>query len=72
MQHRLVFNNLTMAGHIVTKELPDATTHPLFYVGIYSAIGLLSGFIGVFMQWVLFTGGLRSGENHSSSYVAHI
>jgi ABC-type multidrug transport system fused ATPase/permease subunit len=72
MQHRLVFNNLTIAGNIVTKELPDANLHPLFYVGIYSAIGLLAALLGVASQWVLFTGGLRSGEDHTSPSVAHL
>lgn len=59
-----MLNNLTMAGDVIAKELPDATVHPLFYVGVYSAISMVAALLGVAAEWILFTGGLRSGESH--------
>lgn len=35
--------------------------HPLFYVGVYTAICLTAALIGVVAEWILLTGGIRSG-----------
>ena len=69
MQHRLMPGNLSVAGDIVTNQFPDANKHPLFYVGIYCGISLTAALISVTGEWILFTGGIRSGEKLMYSYL---
>ena len=42
--------------------LPSAKEHPLFYVGVYSALGLGSAFLGVLTAIVQYTGALRASR----------
>lgn len=44
------------------NSLPDAREHPLFYVGIYAAIGMGSAFIGVASSATQYTGALRASR----------
>lgn len=43
-------------------DLPDANEEPLFYVGIYGAIGLTSAIIGILSTAVQYTGALRASR----------
>ena len=43
-------------------DLPSAKEHPLFYIGIYSALGLGSAFLGVLTVIVQITGALRASK----------
>ena len=43
-------------------HLPNAKEHPLFYIGVYSALGLGSAFVGVLSAIVQFTGALRASK----------
>ena len=43
-------------------SLPSAKEHPLFYIGVYSALGLGSAFIGVLTAIVQYTGALRASR----------
>jgi len=43
-------------------SLPSAKEHPLFYVGVYSALGLGSAFLGVLAAIVQYTGALRASK----------
>ena len=43
-------------------SLPSAKEHPLFYVGVYSALGLGSAFLGVLTAIVQYTGALRASK----------
>ena len=45
-----------------TISLPSAKEHPLFYIGIYSALGLGSAFLGVLSVIVQITGALRASK----------
>ena len=42
--------------------LPNANEHPLFYIGVYSALGLGSAFLGVLTVIVQITGALRASK----------
>jgi hypothetical protein len=42
--------------------LPSAIEHPLFYIGVYSALGLGSAFLGVLAAIVQYTGALRASK----------
>ncbi|KAF8587167.1 multidrug resistance-associated ABC transporter [Ramaria rubella] len=54
-------HNTTMMREVFVRSLPAAHTHPLFYVAVYFGIGLLSATVAVITEWILLTGGLRSG-----------
>jgi ABC-type multidrug transport system fused ATPase/permease subunit len=60
--------HLTHAVHGVqswnppTIHLPSAQEHPLFYVGVYSALGLGSAFVGILSAIVQYTGALRASK----------
>lgn len=41
---------------------PSAAEHPLFYVGIYAAIGLASGLASVLSVTAQYTGALRASR----------
>ena len=41
---------------------PNAAEHPLFYVGIYAAIGLASGLASVLSVTAQYTGALRASR----------
>ena len=43
-------------------SLPSAKEHPLFYVGVYGALGLGAALVGVFSAIVQFTGALRASR----------
>jgi ABC-type multidrug transport system fused ATPase/permease subunit len=43
-------------------SLPSANEHPLFYIGVYSALGLGSAFIGVLSAIAQYTGALRASR----------
>ena len=43
-------------------RLPSANEHPLFYIGVYSALGLGSAFLGVLAAIVQYTGALRASK----------
>jgi len=43
-------------------SLPSAKEHPLFFIGIYSALGLGSAFIGVLTAIAQYTGALRASR----------
>ncbi len=43
-------------------SLPSAKERPLFYVGVYSALGLGSAFLGVLTAIVQYTGALRASR----------
>jgi hypothetical protein len=45
-----------------TPNLPSAKEHPLFYVGIYSALGIGSALVGVLSAIVQYTGALRASK----------
>ena len=54
--HGLQSTNVTIIG------LPSAREHPLFYIGVYSALGLGSAFLGVLTAIVQYTGALRASK----------
>ncbi|KAI0003794.1 ABC transporter type 1, transmembrane domain-containing protein [Russula compacta] len=43
-------------------SLPSAKEHPLFYIGVYSALGFGAALVGVFSAIVQFTGALRASR----------
>jgi len=43
-------------------SLPRAQDHPLFYVGVYSLIGLATGVVNVLSIIVMFAGALRASR----------
>ena len=43
-------------------ELPDANEHPLFYIGIYATIGLVSALASVLSVTAQYTGSLRASR----------
>lgn len=43
-------------------SLPSAEEHPLFFIGVYSALGLGSAFLGVLAAIVQYTGALRASR----------
>ena len=43
-------------------SLPSAKEHPLFFIGVYSALGLGSAFLGVLTAIVQYTGALRASK----------
>ncbi|KAH9081540.1 hypothetical protein EDB83DRAFT_2214476 [Lactarius deliciosus] len=43
-------------------NLPSAKEHPLFYIGVYAAVGLGSAFVGVMSAIVQYTGALRASR----------
>ncbi|KAF9027408.1 multidrug resistance-associated ABC transporter [Hymenopellis radicata] len=45
-----------------TRTLPDAREHPLFYVGVYAAIGIGSATVGVASSAAQYTGALRASR----------
>ncbi|KAF8872717.1 hypothetical protein CPB85DRAFT_1378897 [Mucidula mucida] len=45
-----------------TRTLPDARKHPLFYVGVYAAIGIGSAMVGVASSAAQYTGALRASR----------
>ncbi|KAH7882505.1 hypothetical protein F5I97DRAFT_1905629 [Phlebopus sp. FC_14] len=51
--------------HVQTSpfNFPDANKHPLFYVGVYGAIGFATALVGVLSTVVQFTGALRASRS---------
>ncbi|KAF9555963.1 multidrug resistance-associated ABC transporter [Agrocybe pediades] len=56
--HYHSFNNVSTSG----LDLPDASEHPLFYVGIYASIGLASALVSVLSVVAQYTGALRASR----------
>jgi hypothetical protein len=48
--------------NLPTIHLPSARERPLFYIGVYSALGLGSAFVGVLSAIVQYTGALRASR----------
>ena len=48
--------------NVPTISLPSAKEHPLFYIGVYAALGLGSAFVGVLSAIVQYTGALRASK----------
>ncbi|KAF9219839.1 P-loop containing nucleoside triphosphate hydrolase protein [Gyrodon lividus] len=44
-------------------NLPDANEHPLFYVGIYGAIGLATALVSILSTSVQYTGALKASRS---------
>jgi len=61
-------HHLTHAIHglqsvdVTAISLPSAREHPLFYIGVYSALGLGSAVLGVLTAIVQYTGALRASK----------
>ncbi|KAJ7208590.1 hypothetical protein GGX14DRAFT_551298 [Mycena pura] len=61
------FNFAQIEPHLQTSSLfhvqwPSAIEHPLFYVGIYAAIGLTSAFVSLCAVAAQYTGALRASR----------
>ena len=65
--HHLLLSTYQAAPHtgLFGIHWPNAAEHPLFYVGIYAAIGLASGLASVLSVTAQYTG--RSGRLACSS-----
>jgi hypothetical protein len=48
--------------NITITSLPRAQDHPLYYVGIYTLIGLATGLVAVLSIVVMFAGALRASR----------
>ncbi|KAF8518374.1 hypothetical protein BU17DRAFT_90966 [Hysterangium stoloniferum] len=59
-QHRFIPQNVTVSSTIPIK-FPSAYEHPLFYVAVYCGISILSALVATITEWMLFSGGMRSG-----------
>ncbi len=46
----------------VGPNFPDAREHPLFYVGVYAAIGIGGAIVSVMSTTAQFTGALRASR----------
>jgi hypothetical protein len=58
-------NSYSLQHVLVTAspvQLPDASDHPMFYVGIFAAIGLGSAFIAILSSYVQLTGALKASR----------
>jgi ABC-type multidrug transport system fused ATPase/permease subunit len=56
------FHNHAYGTSATAIDLPRAQEHPLFYVGIYAAIGLSSGFVAILSTATQYTGALRASR----------
>lgn len=43
-------------------KFPNANENPLFYVAVYCGLGIISALLTTVGEWVLLTGGMRSGK----------
>jgi hypothetical protein len=43
-------------------NLPSAREHPLFYIGVYSALGFTTAFLGVLASIVEYAGAIRASK----------
>jgi ABC-type multidrug transport system fused ATPase/permease subunit len=50
------------ATSIFGYELPDANEHPMFYIGVYAAIGLSTAAISILSSATQYTGALRASR----------
>jgi ABC-type multidrug transport system fused ATPase/permease subunit len=48
--------------HVAAPSLPSAREHPLFYVGVYAAIGLSTALVSVLSTATQYTGALRASR----------
>lgn len=64
LYHSHVYPVLTQATSILsfTIDWPKATEHPLFYVGVYAAIGLGSALANILSVSAQYTGALRASR----------
>ena len=53
--HQILMHSVTVARTVLANPLPDAHMHPLFYVGVYIAIGILASLVGVASLWIVLT-----------------
>lgn len=55
---------LNVSGDVATSEIqwPDANEHPLFYVFIYAAIGIMTAIVNVSAISAQLWGGLRASR----------
>jgi hypothetical protein len=56
------FINIHSPSSIMGVGWPSAQEHPLFYIGIYAAIGLGTAFVSVASYIAQFTGALRASR----------
>ncbi|KIM37758.1 hypothetical protein M413DRAFT_448273 [Hebeloma cylindrosporum] len=57
-----VYQNLPRATSLLGINWPPASEHPLFYIGIYAAIGLASALCSVLSVTAQYTGALRASR----------
>jgi hypothetical protein len=60
--HFSSFELHTSAKGLFNIDWPDAMEHPLFYVGIYAAIGLTAAFVNICSSAAQMTGALRASR----------
>ncbi|KAG7443764.1 multidrug resistance-associated ABC transporter [Guyanagaster necrorhizus] len=56
------FHNAPPSISFTGPHLPDAREHPLFYVGVYAAIGVGAALVSVMSTTAQFTGALRASR----------
>ncbi|KAK0200579.1 hypothetical protein DFS33DRAFT_1362775 [Desarmillaria ectypa] len=56
------FHNAPPSVSLARPNLPDAREHPLFYVGVYAAIGIGGALVSVMSTTAQFTGALRASR----------
>lgn len=55
-------HSLRATGKFLNINWPSAVEHPLFYVGIYAAIGFTTAFVSVCSSIAQITGALRASR----------
>ena len=61
-QISFVPTTITGVGSARTSSLPSAGQHPMFYIGVYGAIGLAGVVLQLAGGWVQYTGALRASR----------
>ncbi|THU84317.1 multidrug resistance-associated ABC transporter [Dendrothele bispora CBS 962.96] len=56
------FSTRASTSSLPDASLPDANEHPMFYVGVYAAIGLGGAFVSVMSVMAQYTGALRASR----------
>jgi hypothetical protein len=64
LYHSYVYPVLTQSMSILSFRVdwPKAAEHPLFYVGVYAAIGLASALASILSAAAQYTGALRASK----------
>jgi hypothetical protein len=60
MMQNVVTNTSLTASNVT--NLPSATDHPLFYVGVYALIGFFSAFVSLTSSAIQYTAALRASR----------